>query len=60
MMWIVRLMRRLPTRESRWRSWLPEDTSRGAVDANRSRLAKAVDVADIDEETNGAGRGDAK
>jgi hypothetical protein len=35
-------MRRLPARESRWRDWLPEEASSGAVpfqEANRSRLA---------------------
>ena len=38
----TRLMRRFPARESRWRVWLPEDASSGAVpfqEANRSRLA---------------------
>jgi hypothetical protein len=35
-------MRLFPARESRWRDWLPEDASSGAVpfqEANRSRLA---------------------
>ena len=42
MMCRTRLMRRFPARESRWRAWLPEDASSGAVpfqEANRSRLA---------------------
>lgn len=43
MMCRVRLMRRLPARESRWRCCWPQDASRGAVplqEVNRSRLAK--------------------
>jgi hypothetical protein len=43
MMCSARLIRRLPARESRWRSWLPEEASSGAVpfqDANLSRSAK--------------------
>jgi len=35
-------MRRFPARDRRWRDWLPEEASSGAVpfqEANRSRLA---------------------
>src|SRR5690242_16726686 len=38
----TRLMRLFPARESRWRAWLPEEASGGAVpvqEANRPRLA---------------------
>jgi hypothetical protein len=49
MMCSTRLIRRLPARDSRWRTWSPLEASRGAVpfqDANlwgsiiRSRLAR--------------------
>ncbi len=45
MMCSVRLICRLPARESRWRTWSPEDASRGAVpfhDAKWPLLGKRV------------------
>ena len=50
-------MRRFPARESRWRVWLPEDASRGAVpfqEANRSRRANRRGVGDVGEQPGGA------
>jgi SnoaL-like polyketide cyclase len=39
MMCSARLMRRLPARESRWRCWLPEEASSGAVSFGEQVLA---------------------
>ena len=55
-------MRLFPARESRWRNWLPEDASSGAVpfqEANRSRRANRWSVGDVGEQPGGAGRPDA-
>jgi len=55
-------MRLFPARESRWRVWLPEDASRGAVpfqEANRSRRANRRGVGDVGEQPGGAGGPDA-
>jgi len=55
-------MRRFPARDSRWRTWLPEDASRGAVpfqEANRSRRANRRGAGDVGEQPGGAGGPDA-
>src|SRR5436189_5787906 len=39
MMCRTRLMRRLPTRDSRWRRWSPEDASNGAVPFQEAKCA---------------------
>ena len=55
-------MRLFPARESRWRVWLPEDASSGAVpfqEANRSRRANRRGVGDVGEQPGGAGGPDA-
>jgi hypothetical protein len=56
MMCSVRLILRLPARESRCLVCSPEEASRGAVpfqDASLSRSAKAVDVADVGQQPCG-------
>src|SRR2546423_9674716 len=62
MMCRTRLICRLPARESRWRTWSPEDASMGAVpfqDAKWPPVRETNDRADLDQQSRGAGRADA-
>jgi hypothetical protein len=57
MMCRTRLIRRFPARDSRWRSWLPEEASSGAVPFGGRELvpvSEPVDVAGAGEQPGGA------
>ena len=58
----ARLICRFPPRESRWRTWSPEEASLGAVpfqDAKWALFGEPGDVADLDQQAGRARRPDA-
>ena len=61
MMCRTRLICRLPARESRWRTWSPEEASIGAVPFQEAKCALAGepgDVPDVHQQPGGTGRAD--
>ena len=58
----VRLIRRFPARDSRCRSWLPEDASSGVGPFGGRELVPAgepVDITDVGKQPGSAGGADA-
>src|SRR6266508_1772654 len=57
MMCRVRLVRRLPARDRRWRCWAPEEASRGAAAVPGGEpvaVGEAADVADVGQQPGGS------
>ena len=61
MMCSTRLICRFPARDSRWRTWSPEEASIGAVpfqDAKWALVREPGDVTDLDEQPGSTGGAD--